>query len=57
MRLVPIWMMLPMLWLAGCQSTTTQQETFNRPCSSRAADAGTCSPSSIYVFPELSNVR
>ena len=57
MRRVPIWMMLPMLWLAGCQSTTTQQQTFNRPCSPRAADAGACSSSSIYVFPELSNVR
>ena len=57
MRRVPIWMMLPVLWLVGCQSTTTQQQTSNRPCPPRASDAGMCSPSSIYVFPELTNVR
>lgn len=57
MRLVPVWTMLPLILLAGCQSTgqsgTAQQ---GRPCTSRVEAAGQCNPS-IYVFPELTNVR
>jgi len=58
MRFVPAWTMLPLILLAACQSTgqsgTPQQ---GRPCTSRVQDAGQCNVGSIYVFPELTNVR
>ena len=60
MRRVPVWTMLPLILLAACQNTT---QTGNAPvprgtpCPTRLQDAGQCPSSSIYVFPELTNVR
>jgi hypothetical protein len=59
MRFVPVWTMLPLILLAACQSAPQSGGSLHsgRPCSPRLADAGQCNPSSIYVFPELTNIR
>jgi hypothetical protein len=59
MRRLPVWTILTLILLAGCESTgqsgTPQQR--GRPCTTRVQDAGQCDAGSIYVFPELTNVR
>ena len=60
MRFVPVWTMLPLILLAACQSAPPSGGSgYNqgRPCSPRMADSGQCNTNSIYVFPELTNVR
>jgi hypothetical protein len=60
MRLVPVWTLLPLILLAACQSsgqTGAPPAAAARPCPSRLQDAGQCNTGSIYVFPELTNVR
>lgn len=62
MRFVPIWTMLPLILLAACQSTgqstgKSGAAPQGRPCTARAEEAGQCNAGSIYVFPELTNVR
>lgn len=60
MRLVPVWTMLPLILLAACQSAPQSGGSSlhsSRPCSPRLADANQCGQNSIYVFPELTNVR
>jgi hypothetical protein len=59
MRRLPVWTMLPLILLAACESTgqsgTPQQQ--GRPCTTRVQDAGQCGAGSIYVSPDLTNVR
>jgi hypothetical protein len=59
MRYAPIWTMLPLILLAACQSGQTGDAPVPKgtPCPPRLQDAGQCGTSSIYVFPELTNVR
>jgi hypothetical protein len=59
MRLLPAWTMLPLILLAACQSGQTggPPAAAARQCPPRLADSGQCGASSIYVFPELTNVR
>ena len=60
MRFVPVWTMLPLILLAACQSAPQSGGPgYNqgRPCSPRMVDSGQCNSGSIYVFPELTNVR
>ena len=60
MRRVPVWTMLPLILLAACQSAPQSGGSgYNqgRSCTTRMHDAGQCNPGSIYVFPDLTNVR
>ena len=60
MRRLPVWTMLPLILLAACESTGqsgTPQQQQGRPCTTRVQDTGQCGAGSIYVFPELTNVR
>jgi hypothetical protein len=60
MRRVPVWAMLPLILLAACQSTPqpgAPPAAAARQCPPRLADSGQCNTGSIYVFPELTNVR
>lgn len=54
-----VWTMLPLILLAACQSGQTggPPAAVSRQCPPRLADSGQCGTSSIYVFPELTNVR
>ncbi len=57
MRRMPIPMLLSLLLLAACQSTSPQTTT-SRTCTIRLEEAGQCSrESSISSFPELANVN
>lgn len=55
MRRTALLTLLPLIWLAACQSTESQQRAPQRPCTDRQESAGTCS--SISSFPELVNVN
>jgi hypothetical protein len=59
MRYAPIWTMLPLILLAACQSGQTggPPPAAARECPPRLESSGQCHTSSIYVFPELTNVR
>jgi hypothetical protein len=59
MRFAPVWTMLPLILLAACQSgqTGSPPAAASRQCPPRLADSGQCNTGSIYVFPELTNIR
>ena len=57
MRKLPVWTMLPLILLGGCQSATQGAQQSGRPCPPRLEESGQCKAVSISSFPELSNIR
>ncbi len=60
MRRIPVLAMLPLVLLAGCQSsgqTGAAPGAVTRDCPPRLREAGQCNAGTIYSFPELSNIR
>lgn len=57
MRRLSLVTLLPLMFLAACQSAPPSESQRGRPCTDRTREAGQCVGSSLSSFPELSNVQ